>query len=50
MAARADRVLALVDGVVVTDLELGECPRDYGEEARAERVGAVAEAMAELGV
>ena len=50
VAARADRVLALVDGVVVTDLELGECPRDYGEEARAERVGAVAEAMAQLGV
>ena len=50
VAARADRVLALVDGVVVTDLELGECPQDYGEEARAERVGAVAEAMAQLGV
>lgn len=50
VAARADRVLALVDGSVAADLKLGTCPESYDEATRTERVGAVTEVMAAIGV
>ncbi|WP_448760320.1 ABC transporter ATP-binding protein [Actinomyces oricola] len=50
VAARADRVLALVDGAITTDLDLGTCPSPYSEEVRAERVGEVSALMTALGV
>lgn len=50
VAARADRVLALVDGRIAADLELGTRPEDYDESVRGERVSAVTEVMSAVGV
>ncbi|VEG28137.1 ABC transporter ATP-binding protein [Actinomyces howellii] len=50
VAARADRVLALVDGRIAADLELGTRPEDYDESVRGERVCAVTEVMSAVGV